>query len=101
MLEQAIDHRVDRRAGGGVLAIDIVRRAGDEDSGNGVDHRYAVARVEWANAAELSSGPLGGTTVTLPIPPMFCRARQSLPAKRSTSAMGTSGAPCPPAATSR
>ena len=35
------------------------------------------------------------------MPPMFCSARQSSPAKSSASAIGTSGAPCPPAATSR
>ena len=39
--------------------------------------------------------------VTLPMPPMFCSARHESPANSSASAMGTSGAPCPPAATSR
>jgi len=48
-----------------------------------------------------SLAPFGGTMVTLPMPPMFCSARQSSPANNIASAIGTSGAPCPPAATSR
>ena len=39
--------------------------------------------------------------VTLPMPPMFCSARHSSPENSNASAIGTSGAPCPPAATSR
>ena len=39
--------------------------------------------------------------VTFAMPPMFCRARHRVPLNSIASAMGTSGAPCPPAATSR
>jgi hypothetical protein len=45
--------------------------------------------------------PPGGTMVTLPMPPMFCSARQCEGAEKSSaSAIGASGAPCPPAARS-
>ena len=46
--------------------------------------------------------PRGGTTVMLPMPPRFCRPRHSVGDEKSiASAIGTSGAPWPPAATSR
>ena len=55
-----------------------------------------------SNARTPSICPCGGTTVMLPMPPRFCSPRQSDSEEKSIeSAMGTSGAPCPPAATSR
>jgi hypothetical protein len=45
--------------------------------------------------------PRGVTTVTLPMPPRFCSARNPVAVEKSSaSAIGTSGAPWPPAATS-
>ena len=61
--------------------------------------------VSNARTALRSSGDTvddGGTTVTLPMPPRFCKARHSVAwANSRASAIETSGAPWPPAATSR
>ena len=68
MLQQMIDDRVDRRPGRGVLSVDVVRRAGDRVL---VTASITETPGPVSKARTPSSCPFGGTTVTLPMPPMF------------------------------
>ena len=69
VLEKSIDDFRDCLSLRCHRSVDIVRDAGTKLAHDGVDH--AARRARCRRRARLARSPSGGTTVTLPMPPMF------------------------------